>query len=171
MQGILETLTSRFTHPGEVTWIGVRPEKKADLVALDRVEINENGLVGDHRARPGKRAVSLIQYEHLPVIASLCGHEEVIAADLRRNIVVRGINLLGLRNRRFRIGTAILQGTGLCAPCSRMEAILGEGGYTAMRGHGGIIASVESAGHVAIGDTVESIEDADVSQYQPATEF
>ncbi|MEM8821298.1 MAG: MOSC domain-containing protein, partial [Pseudomonadota bacterium] len=97
----------------------------------------------------------------LAVIAALLGQNAVAPELLRRNIVVGGINLLGLRNRRFRIGSAVLEGSGLCAPCSRMETALGHGGYTAVRGHGGITASVVLAGQVALGDSVAPIEESE----------
>jgi MOSC domain-containing protein YiiM len=61
-----------------------------------------------------------------------------------------------LRNGTFRIGSAVLRGTGLCAPCSRMEQILGPGGYNAMRGHGGITAEVVEPGIVALADALTS---------------
>lgn len=124
---------------------------------MQAAEITMNGLAGDRRDSPGKRAVSLIQWEHLPVVASLMGADEVDPKRLRRNIVVSGINLLGLRKARFRVGSVLLQGTGLCAPCSRMEETLGAGGYTAMRGHGGITAEVVEEGTARIGDLVAFI--------------
>ncbi len=157
MDGHLAGLISRFSKPGRVEWLGVRPERKADVVPLKSVLITENGLAGDRRATPGKRAVSLIQAEHLPVIAALSIHDKIPPEWLRRNIVVSGINLLGLRKVRFQIGSVILEGTGICAPCSRMEEILGYGGYTAVRGHGGITASVVETGEVKIGDVVVPI--------------
>ena len=69
-------------------------------------------------------------------------------------MVVAGLNLAALKEHRVRIGTAILEPTGECHPCSRMEAILGEGGYNAVRGHGGITARVVEAGRVRLGDAV-----------------
>lgn len=150
----LEDLLSRFPFEGRIEWIGVRPERRADVQSLQVAEITENGITGDHRARPGKRAVTLIQAEHLPTIAALAGHKAVDPALLRRNIVVSGINLLALRKRSFRIGTALFQGTGPCAPCSRMEEALGPGGYNAMRGHGGICAQVIEAGEIAVRDLI-----------------
>ena len=69
---------------------------------------------------------------------------------LRRNLVIKGINLLALKNQKFRIGNAVFQTTGLCHPCSRMEAILGAGGYNAMRGHGGLTAQVLKSGLITL---------------------
>jgi hypothetical protein len=108
-------LTARFPRPGTVTWIGIRPERKAPLVPASSVEITPHGLAGDHRNRPGKRAVTLIQAEHLSVIASLAGFETLDPALLRRNIVVSGINLVALRNRTFRIGRPCCAAPA-CAP-------------------------------------------------------
>jgi MOSC domain-containing protein YiiM len=73
---------------------------------------------------------------------------------LRRNIVVSGINLQALKEQQFKIGEAVLFGTGNCPPCSRMEENLGPGGYCAMRGHGGITAYVLQPGKICLGDSV-----------------
>ena len=147
-------------RPGRVTWIGVRPARKAALVSLDAVEITrEAGVVGDHYSgRPGgKRQVTLIQAEDLAAIASYLGHA-VTPFDLRRNLVVEGINLRALKDRRFQVGEAVLEATDDCHPCSRMEAILGPGGYNAVRGHGGITARVISGGSVRMGDAVTALD-------------
>jgi MOSC domain-containing protein YiiM len=74
---------------------------------------------------------------------------------LRRNLVVAGCNLRALQGRRFTIGDVELEGTGECHPCSRMEEALGEGGYQAMRGHGGLNARILRGGTLRIGDAVE----------------
>ncbi len=150
----LRRLMDRFAQDGTLRWIGVRPTRRVALVPVNEASVTETGLDGDHRATPGKRAVTLIQWEHVPVIAALAGLDAVDPGLLRRNLAVSGINLLGLRNRTFRIGPVILKGSGLCAPCSRMEEALGPGGYTAMRGHGGITAEVVSGGTIALGDAV-----------------
>ena len=150
----LGQITSRFHQPGSVRWIGIRPARRAPMAILETAEIALTGLTEDRRTTPGKRAVSLIQWEHLAVIAALLGRDRLDPALLRRNIAVAGLNLLGLRKRRFRLGGAVLQGTGPCAPCSRMEEILGPGGYTAVRGHGGITAEVLVPGPVAVADPV-----------------
>ena len=147
-------------RPGRVTWIGVRPARKAPLVSLDGVEISrENSLVGDHYSgRPGgKRQVTLIQAEDLAAIAGYLGLE-VTPGDLRRNLVVAGVNLRALKDRRFQVGEAVLEATDDCHPCSRMEEILGPGGYNAVRGHGGITARVIKDGQVRLGDPVTALD-------------
>jgi MOSC domain-containing protein YiiM len=77
---------------------------------------------------------------------------------LRRNIVVQGLNLLALKEKKFQVGSAILEMSGLCHPCSRMEQLFGPGGYNIMRGHGGITARVITSGWIMVGDSVTVIQ-------------
>lgn len=152
----LATLMGTFPHTGTVQWIGVRPARQIPMSPLQHVTAKQDlGLVGDrYRSRGGKRQVTLIQAEHLAVVAQLTRRAEVRPEALRRNIVVAGINLSTLIGFRFRIGAAVLEATGACHPCSRMEEALGPGGYQAMRGHGGITAGVVESGEITLGDAV-----------------
>ncbi|MEM6386613.1 MAG: MOSC domain-containing protein [Pseudomonadota bacterium] len=152
----LAELQARFAAPGQVMDILLRPARDVPMVRVDEAEISAAGLAGD-RARPGKRAVTLIQAEHLPVVAALAGLDNIDPALLRRNIVVAGLNLLAFRGKQVRVGSALLEFTVPAHPCSKMEAVLGEGGYTAMRGHGGICANVVSDGLVTVGDGVTPV--------------
>jgi MOSC domain-containing protein YiiM len=68
--------------------------------------------------------------------------------------VVEGVNLLALKGRRFRIGAALLEHSGECHPCSRMEEEFGPGGYNAVRGHGGVTARVIEGGAIRLGDAL-----------------
>jgi MOSC domain-containing protein YiiM len=116
----------------------------------------EDGLVGDRYRNRGARTrqVTLIAVEDLVAIRSFMGLQVVDPQQLRRNIVVSGVNLHALKDGRFRLGSALLEMTGECHPCSRMEEALGEGGYNAVRGHGGITARVVEGGELRIGDPV-----------------
>lgn len=157
----LASLLATMPQQGKLEWIGIREVKGEPLTVLEQVEVITNrGLAGDHRTRreSGKRQVTLIQAEHLPVLAAITGHDTVSPEWLRRNLVVSGINLYALRKSRFMIGDVMFQGSGTCPPCSRMEKILGPGGYNAMRGHGGINAQVVEGGNICIGDSVRFIE-------------
>ena len=142
-----------FPRAGRVEWIGVRPARHVPVEQVTEVLATDGGLLGDHYGG-GMREVTLIQAEHLPAVASLVGVPRVDPALVRRNIVVAGINLVALKDRRFRIGEALLAYSGPCHPCSRMEEALGAGGYNAMRGHGGITARVLERGTLRVGDAV-----------------
>lgn len=119
--------------------------------------IPSNGLDGDW-GRAGKRAVTLIQQEHLAAIGSYLGQGPVSPDILRRNLVASGMNLAALKGREVQVGEAILRFTVICAPCSRMEEALGKGGYSAVRGHGGWCAEVVRPGRVTLGDEVRPID-------------
>lgn len=145
---------------GRVRWIGVRPASRADMIELEAVEARrEAGLTGDH-SRPGPRnarQVTLIQFEHLAVISTLMGRADdqpITPAELRRNIVISGINLFSLKGRRFRIGHAIMETTGWCQPCAKLEERLGLGTFQAVRGHGGITARVLHSGIIRLDDSL-----------------
>ena len=117
------------------------------------------GLADDRLGQTGAaelstRQVTLIQHEHLPVIAQLARVPPIDPVGLRRNLVVSGINLVGLKNARLRVGDALLEIVGPCHPCSRMEEVIGRGGYAAMRGHGGMTARVLESGAIRIRDAV-----------------
>lgn len=67
------------------------------MVALDIAVLPiGHGVEGDHYAGKtfaGECQATLIQAEHLPVIASLCGIATVYPAQLRRNLMISGINI------------------------------------------------------------------------------
>jgi MOSC domain-containing protein YiiM len=178
----MQELRSNLPRPGRVDWLGLRTVRRGPVKAVEQVEaLPLLGLVGDHGkleaprlkaitgepgeterapASPplpggqGKRQVTLIQAEHFPVMAALSGLQTVTPDLLRRNIVVSGISLLALKDRRFYVGEVLLEGTGECHPCSRMEENLGPGGYNAVRGHGGLTARVLSGGVIRLGDEI-----------------
>ena len=152
----LARLIGAPVRPGRVVWIGIRPARRAMLRPVDDALLEATrGIVGDHYTKhDGARQVTLIEAESLASIASHLGRLQVEAADLRRNIVVRGINLLALKERQFRIGDALLATSGECHPCSRLEEAFGVGGYNAVRGLGGITARVLEGGRIRLCDSV-----------------
>ncbi|MDB5519034.1 MAG: hypothetical protein JWQ17_5792 [Tardiphaga sp.] len=148
-------------RPGQLAWIGLRPARRAPILAPDSAILTTaRGIAGDHydTRRDGPRQVTLIAMEDLAAIAAFLGLAEVAPDLVRRNLVTRGINLWALKDRRFRVGAALLEGSGYCAPCGFMEENLGPGGYNAVRGHGGITARVLEGGEIRIGDVVERVD-------------
>lgn len=155
----LGKLMATLPRAGRVEWIGLRPARGQPMREVDAAEaVAGMGLIGDRYAGgSGKRGITLIQAEHLPVIAALSGHATVPPSLLRRNVVVSGLPLIALRERRFRIGDVVLEGTEECDPCSNMEKALGPGGFNAMRNHGGLCARIIEGGAFRLGDAVVAL--------------
>jgi MOSC domain-containing protein YiiM len=157
----LQTLLNTLPQIGCIEWIGLRPARDQAMQAVDQVMADtREGLIGDrYGGSSGKRQVTLIQAEHLSVIENCLHHHIAITPMLlRRNLVISGINLLALKGKHCRVGEAILQITGMCHPCSRMEEALGPGGYNAMRGHGGLTARVIQSGLIKLSDQVMMLD-------------
>lgn len=168
----LHHLAQQFAHAGRLEAIYLRPERRQPVVQVDSAQaLPDLGLQGDRaaakpvrRSGSSKRQVTLIQAEHLPVMAAFIQSGRIDPALLRRNLVVAGLNLLAARTLFkneplvLHLGDeVVLEITGPCDPCSRMEEILGPGGYNAMRGHGGLNARVLSGGTLRIGDAVRCL--------------
>jgi len=155
---LMRRLLDAPMQPGRLQWIGLRPARRAAMLAVPEAMLDPvDGLAGDRwSGRPGgNRQVTLIQAEHLAAIGAFLGRAPVPPELLRRNLVVAGLNLLAMSGERMRIGTGVhLEVTGACHPCSRMEEVLGPGGYNAVRGHGGVTARVLEGGRVRLGDAV-----------------
>lgn len=147
--------------PGTLTWIGLRPERKAELEVVSQVmALQDLGLEGDHRCSktPGSaRQVTIISEEYIQQTSHFLG-KDIEPGQLRRNLVVKDINLSALRHQVFRIGEAIFEATALCHPCSRMEQALGKGAVAAMLGHGGLCAKILKTGRIQLGDAIIRIE-------------
>ncbi len=153
----LRNLMTQFPHAGRLEWLSRRPRRHGDVNVMDALTLIEGqGIEGDHySARGGKREVTLFQAEHLSVVATFCSLTELSPEQLRRNLLVSGLNLLACRQQQLMIGSDVLiEITGPCAPCSRMEKALGPGGYNALRGHGGMTARILRGGIIYRGDRV-----------------
>lgn len=166
----LRELTARFATTGRIEAIVLRPTRAEPALNVDEVmALPGRGLEGDRRAArasalggaAAKRELTLVQAEHLAPLARWVGRDGIDARLLRRNLVVSGLNLVSMRSpfagRQlvWRIGGEVLiEVTGPCDPCSRMEQALGPGGYNAMRGLGGVTARIVQGGRIRIGDRV-----------------
>ena len=162
----LRDLTTRHPREGVVTAIVLRPARGTLAQLADRTRaIPGRGLEGDRRAlresRSTNRDLTILQAEHVPLIARWIGHDDLDVRLLRRNLVVAGWNLLAMRSPfadqplLWRIGDdVVIRITGPCDPCSKMEATLGPGAYNAMRGHGGVTACIVEGGPIRVGDAV-----------------
>jgi MOSC domain-containing protein YiiM len=157
MRGQIGRLLNNLPQQGEIKSILLRPARDQMMKSvLSATVLPGEGLEGDRfKGRAdSKRAITLFQAENLPVLASLLHLDEIDPRLLRRNLLVSGINLHALSGRKFRIGQAMFEGAGQCHPCSKMEKVLGPGGFNAMRGIGGLCAKIIEGGEIHIGDVV-----------------
>ena len=165
----LRELSQQFPRAGRLEAVYLRPARGTPVRAVsEATALAGRGLEGDRSAAvrssaPAghRRQVTLLQAEHLPLIAGWLGLASLDAARLRRNLVVSGLNLLAARALfadrplHLHVGDAVvLLVTGPCDPCSKMEAELGPGAWNAMRGHGGLTARVLHGGRVTAGAAV-----------------
>ena len=119
------------------------------LEPVQRVTTKTNvGLDGDRHAREGyHRTVLLMRKEDVDRFG-------VKPGDVREQVTVEGFDLYGPTDgTRVRVGDAVLELGGLCAPCPFMDS-LKPGLRKESEGFRGRFASVASGGAFAVGDTL-----------------
>lgn len=82
--------------------------------------------------------------------------DEIVKGDLhprafRRNVVVQGIDLNSLINRRFTLGGLELTGSCECTPCYWMDQACALGTYEFLKGRGGLRARITQGGVLPLG--------------------
>lgn len=105
---------------------------------------------------PGK-ALTLIQAEALEGLERETGIR-LSAAESRRNVLTRGIDLNALVGKRFRVGEAECYGVELCEPCASLEGMTQPGVIRGLLHRGGLNADIVSDGEIAVGDEVAAAE-------------
>jgi MOSC domain-containing protein YiiM len=149
---------------GVVVAINLSPRHEQLPEPVERVRaVPARGLEGDRyfatAARPDDerdRDLTLIAAEALDALAE--EHSiELTAAESRRNVLTRGIDVNGLVGRTFRIGEVECEGIELCEPCRHLEGLTRAGVIRGLVHRGGLRAAIRSGGEIAIGDPVAAI--------------
>jgi MOSC domain-containing protein YiiM len=149
---------------GFVQGIFLAPEAGAKMRIVQAATALEGcGLDGDrycagtgHWSRFGRVCeVTFIAAEDLDDIERETG-VGVRKGEHRRNVVTRGISLKALRpGERFRIGKVAFEYRGPRSVCRYIERLTEPGMTQALKGRGGICASVIRNGTVRVGDEIE----------------
>lgn len=129
------------------------------MKSVESARMIENyGIEGDrHAVSEGirtKRQVLLTDEETLAKFGLSRG-------DIRENITTTGIEIHSLKegDRVSLGGDAVVEITGHCAPCARMDEIR-DGLRVALEGNRGMLATVISGGTVNVGDEVRALQPA-----------
>lgn len=123
--------------------------------------VKHRSRVARDPSQPNLRQVHLL---HGELFEELSAKGFTIApGDLGENVTTRGLDLLGLpRGARLRIGTALVEVTGLRNPCHQldsfrpglMQATLGRDAEGRLIRKAGVMAIVLESGAVAPGDAI-----------------
>jgi MOSC domain-containing protein YiiM len=147
---------------GHVEAINIRETSESPAVPVSRARLlSGRGLEGDRYfaeagAGPGE-ALTLIASEALEGLADDTGIR-LSAADSRRQVLTRGIDLNELVGREFTVGAVRCRGVELCEPCAHLQAVTQDGVLGGLVHRGGLRADVLSDGEVAVGDPVASAQ-------------
>lgn len=113
----------------------------------------KTGFYSSRPTDPGAREVTLFEAETLEQLSAEHGIE-LSAVEHRRNVTVRGVQLLGLIGQRFRIGAVVLEGVKDCPPCEHLQQLVGKPVLQPLVNRGGLRARVLSGGTLRVGDPV-----------------
>ena len=154
---------------GVVREIYLTAEGGAPMEQVAEVQaVAGRGLEGDRYAeRKGywtnvdECQVTLIEEEGLDEIRAST-EVQVSNGEHRRNIITRGVRLLELAGRRFKVGEAIFEFDRPRPPCRYIQSRSEHGMTKALgRNRGGICARVVQSGPIRAGDAIEVLAEED----------
>ncbi len=117
----------------------------------------DHGIVGDAHAGNWHRQISLLGYEVIEQFREKGA--EVSFGDFGENLVVEGFDLKNIGvGRRFAVGTAVIEITQIGKICHNHCEIFKRMGECIMPGEG-IFAKVIKSGEIAVGDSIELLEE------------
>jgi len=102
---------------------------------------------------PTGKAITLIAAEAVEAMEREHG-VAIEPGESRRNVVTRGIDVNQLVGKRFRVGAVECRGTGLCEPCTDLQAMTKPGVIKGLAHRGGLNADIVSDGQISVGDAV-----------------
>src|SRR5512133_1479596 len=129
------------------------PVKRVRAIAGRGLEGDRNFLAeGD--PQPDRDAdLTLVASEALEALAEETGIW-LTAAESRRNLLTRGIDLNQLVGKPFRVGDVECEGIELCEPCRHLEGLTYPGGLRGLVHRGGLRAAIVRDGEISVGDAV-----------------
>lgn len=119
------------------------------------VEVSAEGLEGDRYFGGGD--ITLVEAEALEGLREDTGIE-LSAAEVRRQVLTRGVRLNDLLGKRFRVGEVECVGAEWCEPCDHLEKLTKPGVLKGLVHRGGLRADIVQPGRIAVGDEVTAAD-------------
>lgn len=134
----------------------IRPARKANPIRINKAVITSAGIRGDHYAKEnGLRQVTLVAKDDLAKVAATVGFQGDVHFASRRNIMVESLPHENLKGKIVRVGKdVLLEITGYCTPCFRMDENFGKGAISAFAKRAGWVAKVIEGGSISVGDKI-----------------
>ena len=138
--------------PGRVEAINIAPELHGPCEPFETIDaVAGAGLTGcryDDLTLIAAEALEALQEEHGIALS---------AAESRRNVLTRGIDLNALVGKRFTVGELECVGVELCEPCSLLQRLTKPGVLRGLVHRAGINADIVRGGRIAVGDAVTEL--------------
>jgi MOSC domain-containing protein YiiM len=107
---------------------------------------------------PAGNAITLIAAEAIEALEAEHGIS-ITAAESRRNVLTRGVDVNALVGKRFWVGEIECYGVELCEPCSHLESMTRPGIIKGLVHRAGLNADILVDGEIAVGDAVTAADD------------
>jgi MOSC domain-containing protein YiiM len=133
---------------GTVDHLFIKPGHREDMIPVETIRVvQQKGIQGDASFGRSKRQILIISNEVITAYGLMPG-------DLRENITVSQLKVDAIPTEaRLSIGDVVLEVTGTCDPCTRLEE-LRVGLMDEIQGNRGILARVLEPGEINVGQTI-----------------
>jgi MOSC domain-containing protein YiiM len=132
---------------------GELPESVDRARALAGKGLEGNRYFYANGGAPDGRALTLIAAEALEALEQET-NIVLSAAETRRNVLTRGIDVNALVGKRFRVGDVECLGVELCEPCTHLQSMTQPGVIKGLVHRAGLNADILNDGEIAVGDAV-----------------
>lgn len=139
---------------GLVEAIHISAEKHALPQPVDSVTVSDEGMEGDRYF--GRGDITLVEAEALEGLRDDTGIE-LSPAEVRRQVLTRGVRLNDLLGKRFRVGEVEAIGAEWCEPCNHLQSMTYPGVLNGLVHRGGLRADVVTPGRISVGDEVADV--------------
>lgn len=154
-EGVLEAIYITATNGGPMQAVAQVHAVPGHGLEGDRYFVSQGASPEDYKP---DRQITLIEIEAVDALQKEQGIA-ISAAEIRRNLVLRGVQLNPLVDKKFKLGEVLLRGIRLCEPCQYLAKKTQPEVLPGLLHRGGLRAEILSDGMIRVGDTVDFIQE------------